>query len=146
MSIKTGISLAVALALTSAAVAAEEIHKKTVLALVGAGDDGGTSLAFDSETAGFDLHELQLGENRSFVDDQGRNVLVTRAEDGFVFTVDGEIIHVPALDGDDATLDWVEARDGEEVEVHIVHAGDGETRDVRREVRVIRKAGEEDAP
>ena len=105
-------ALAAALLLGASALAQTKEHK--AIKIVVDADDAGnyTSLAFDSEQMGFDLSELQEGESRSFVDDKGRNVLVTRESDGFKIDVDGEIIALPAIDfaiehGDHATATWV---------------------------------------
>jgi len=37
-------------------------------------------------------HNMQVGDNRSVVDKNGRSILVTRAEENFSFDIDGKTI------------------------------------------------------
>lgn len=62
-------------------------------------DDSGNVVSLDSESMDFDMTEMQVGENRSFTDDEGRNILVTRIDSGFTLDVDGKIIELPNLSG-----------------------------------------------
>ncbi len=50
---------------------------------------------FDSDEAGFDLNELQLGESRAYVDADGNNLYVVRTEEGFDFDLNGRKISLP---------------------------------------------------
>lgn len=119
MQTKTIVSLTALLALTSAALAAGDVHRKMVIAL--AGDGGQTRLELDSDEMGFDLHEMQVGENRAFVDTEGRNVLVTREADGFVFEVDGETLRMPALHHGHRPAPGIADIDVDHVGVHMLH-------------------------
>ena len=81
-------------------------------------------IKINSEELGFDLrdlHGMQEGENRSIIDESGRNILVTREADGFTLNIDGEIIELPMMFGRHHGMDWSE--DGEEVDVnvHVMH-------------------------
>ena len=122
MQSKTLISLATLLALTSAALAAGDVHRKMVIALAGDGDE--TRLELDSDTMGFDLHELEIGENRAFVDTQGRNVLVTREADGFAFNLDGETIRLPAFHHGHGGPLGMAGIDVDDVDMHVLHQAD----------------------
>lgn len=85
----------------------EESHQKIEIKVIS--DDGGdrTHLVLDSDELGFNLHDMQLGENQSVVDKEGRAVLITRTEDGFTFEVDGKTIEMPAFDGLHERKVWV---------------------------------------
>ena len=64
-----------------------------------------TSVMLDSEDLGFSLDELQVGETRSFIDADGRSVLITRQQQGFKLDVDGKTIELPAIhDAHTATM------------------------------------------
>jgi hypothetical protein len=83
------------------------------------------SFRFDSDTAGFDLEELQLGESRAYVDEEGNNLYVVRTEDGFDFDINGRKFSLP-----DFTSIHNEYSD--DMEIHEIH----KIRIVREEVDV----------
>jgi hypothetical protein len=56
---------------------------------------GMQAFRFDSDEAGFNLDELQLGESRSYIDEVGNNMFVVRTEEGFDFDINGRKISVP---------------------------------------------------
>lgn len=58
-------------------------------------DSDATTVVLDSDELGFKLHDLQVGENRSVVDSEGRSVLITRQDEGFTLEVDGKTIELP---------------------------------------------------
>jgi hypothetical protein len=60
-------------------------------------DDGGAAQAFsfNSDQAGFDLQQMQVGESQTITDASGNAALVTRTEAGFQFDVDGKTIDIP---------------------------------------------------
>lgn len=132
MTIKSIAAIALAFVLSAAALAGET-HQKRVAIHIDTDGDGHAvqAVRFDSETAGFDLDELQLGESRAFVDEDGNNLFVVRTENGYDFDVNGRKIAVPdpASFGDSTTL-------------HENHAADGQTHIVRK-VRVIRTGDDE---
>ncbi len=87
-----------------------------------AGED--VRIKINSEELGFDLrdlHGMQEGENRSIVDESGRNILVTREADGFTLNIDGEIIELPMLFGGHHSMVWTEDGDKTDVNVHVMH-------------------------
>ena len=121
MKAKNMISLVAASVLASAALAGEEMQTKMKMVVVDGDADGEVRLELDSDELGFDLHDMQVGENQSIVDSQGRNVLVTREEDGFSFDIDGKKIRLPAFDGEHERV-WVQKIGADEdVDVHVIH-------------------------
>lgn len=87
-----------------------------------AGED--MRIVINSEELGFDLrdlHGMQEGENRSIVDESGRNILITREADGFTLNIDGEIIELPMLFGGHHAMAWSEDGDEVDVNVHVMH-------------------------
>lgn len=87
-----------ALFATSAFSGEKNHHKMKVEVIT---DDGTepTYLVLDSDDLGFNLQDMQVGENQSIVDKEGRPVLISRNEKGFVFDIDGKQVEVPAFDG-----------------------------------------------
>lgn len=121
MNTKTVISLLAATVLASAALAGEEVQTKMKMVVVDASEAGETRIELNSDELGFDLHDMQVGENQAIVDATGRNILVTREEDGFAIDVDGKTIKLPALDGSHDRV-WVQKfGDDEDIDVHVIH-------------------------
>jgi len=81
------------------AYAGDKEHQKIRIEMVS--DDGETHLTLDTDDLGFKLRDMQLGENRSVVDKEGRTVLITRLEDGYSFDVDGKTIDMPLFGAHD---------------------------------------------
>lgn len=82
----------------SAAVLADAGEKREMKIVVqGVSADDSTSFHWVSDDSGFDMHNMQVGETHSIVDESGRPVLITRQEDGFEFNIDGETVVVPDL-------------------------------------------------
>lgn len=79
----------------TAAFSGEDQHSKIEIKVVSDDNHGNTRLVLDSDEMNFDLHDMQVGENQSVVDKEGRPVLITRNEDGFEFQVDGKTIDMP---------------------------------------------------
>jgi hypothetical protein len=101
-------------------------------------------IELDSDDMGFNLHDMQEGENQAIVDKQGRTVLVTREADGFTFNVEGKTIKMPLIDGDHGSkvaLHGEHSEHDENVEVHVVHdliEVDGDQNE-HHKVKVIKK-------
>jgi len=95
-------ALAAALALAAGAALAamtmsgeEPVEKKqTVVKLKVASDAGADAIVLD------DLHELEVGESRSFTTDTGKLVVATRTEKGFELDVDGKTIEISDFAGE----------------------------------------------
>ena len=129
--------MVVALILASAAFAGEEMHTKMKIAVVDGSDDGEVRIELDSDELGFNLHDMQVGENQAITDAAGRNILVTRETEGFVFNVDGKEIKLPAFDGDHDAV-WVEKFDADaDIDVHVMHDASGTH--AGHNVKVIKK-------
>ncbi len=118
--------LATALFATAAYSGEKEHHKMEIKVTMDDGD-GETHLILDSDDMGFMPHELQVGENRSIVDKEGRPILITRTEDGVSFEVDGKTIDMPAPhEGQGMRQVWVkegDAVEGMDIDVHVLHDG-----------------------
>lgn len=89
-----------ALGLVGVAIAGDDAKTRIAIKASVDGSDENVHFAFSSGDAGIDLHDMQVGENRSIVDESGKTVLVTRTEEGFSFDIDGKTIEMPAFDGD----------------------------------------------
>jgi hypothetical protein len=108
------------LCFAAASFASEEVQTKMRIAVVDDRSDGEIKIELDSDEIGFNLHDLQVGENRSIVDKSGQSILVTRQEDGFVFDVNGKTIEMPAFDGGHHGTVWVSKGAVEDVDVHVM--------------------------
>lgn len=121
MKFRNLVLLSASLGLAVTALATEDTTSTISISVAGHETGGETRVMLNSEELGFDLHEMQVGENRSVVDSSGRNILVTREPDGFKFDVDGKQIDVPLFEGGHAGAVWVD--DGmvhDNVEVHVM--------------------------
>jgi len=85
----------------------EEMHHTMKIAIIDDDGNSETRIELDGDDLGFNLHEMQVGENRSIVDKDGRSILVTRGEDSFSFEVDGKTIDMPLFDGHEGGNVWV---------------------------------------
>ena len=99
----------------TAAYAGDQEHQKIEIKVISDDGDGETHLSLDSEELGFNLRDMQVGENRSVVDKDGRTILVTRKEDGFTFGVDGKTIDMPMF--------GAHGERHENYDVHVMHDG-----------------------
>ncbi len=116
---KTIASTVAVLCFAAASFASEDIKTKMHIELIDGSHDDAFRIELDSDEMGFNLHDMQVGENRSVVDKSGRSILVTRGEDGFVFNVDGETIEMPVFDGDHHGAVWVSDGDGKVVDLQV---------------------------
>ncbi len=120
MKIRQIVFVGAVLGLAAAAFAADEAKMKMSITVIDDSDDGEVRFELDSDELGFNLHEMQEGENRSIVDESGRTILITRNAGGFTFDVDGKTIEMPAFDGEHHGAVWVGDEDGEDVEFHVM--------------------------
>lgn len=120
MKIRKTVLVLVSLGLAAIALAASEVRTNRVIVLVDDDGKGETRIELNSEDLGFDLHDLQEGENRSIVDENGRTILITREADGFLFDVDGKTIRMPDIHGGRHGAVRIDGHDGEDVEVHVM--------------------------
>lgn len=124
----------------SVALAQDEARVKIAVA-TDDGDGEGIHMQFDSDDVGFDLQDMQEGENPAFVDELGRTILVTRAADGYTFDVEGKTIKMPLIDGDHKHMLHLNGDHDQDIEVYVEHdvlEVDGDHEDAH-EVRVIKK-------
>ena len=136
---KVAISL-IALGMFGMALAQEEPRVKLEF-ITDEGADEAVHLQFDSDELGFNLHDMQVGENQAIVDEQGRTVLVTREEDGFTFNVDGKTISMPALHAGHGDVMVMHGDHDTNVEVEVLHElteADGAHKD-HHQVKVVKK-------
>ncbi len=124
MNLKETAALIAVCLFATAAYSGEQLHHNVEVIVVGADDDGETRLELNSEDLGFDLHDMQIGENQSIVDKEGRAVLITRTEEGYTFEVDGKTIEMPAFDDLHGANVWI-SDDGHtaNIDVRIMHDG-----------------------
>lgn len=106
------------------AYAGDKDHQKIEIMVVSDDGDGETHLTLDSDDMEFNLHDMQVGENRSIIDTEGRAILVTRKEDGYSFDVDGKTIDLPLFGAHGETMSWtVDGEHGEDVDVRVMRGG-----------------------
>lgn len=133
MTIKQIAALAATLLFATAALAGENEHTKVEIKVISDDGDGNTHLVLDSDEMGFNLHDMQVGENQSIVDKEGRPVLITRNEDGFEFQVDGKTIdmldiaapHANAVFEDDVDVHVIRNHIGKPPAPHAMGGMDG---------------------
>lgn len=85
-----------AILLATAAIAGEQ-HRTKIEIQVDDDESGLQSFKFDSEDAGFNLHDLAVGETRVLTGESGNTAQVTRTEDGFEMEVNGEKIDLGGM-------------------------------------------------
>jgi len=122
------------------ALAQEEARVK-IEVITDDGNSDGVHVAIDSDDLGFNLQDMQEGENQAIVDEQGRTILVTREADGFTFDVEGKSIKMPMISADHEEMIAMHGEHAENVEVHVVHDVveiDGE-HDEHHEVKIVKK-------
>ena len=91
--------MAVLLTFAAATFAQEEHEMKFEVIVAEGGSDESTRVHWSSDNADFDIQDMQVGESRAMVDDDGRAMRITRGEDGFKMNVDGKTIDLPELSG-----------------------------------------------
>lgn len=79
--------------IASAAIAGEQ-HRAEIRIAIDGDDSGLSEFRFDSDDAGIELYELDVGESKTYTDDDGNEVTVTRNQNSFEFEMAGEAIVV----------------------------------------------------
>ena len=124
MNAKQAATLLATILFATAAYSGEKEHHKVEIKVIADDGDGETYLALDSDDLGFNLHDMEVGENRSIVDKEGRSILVTRGEESFSFDIDGKTIEIPAFEGHGGGDVWASKVDHvEDINVHVMHDG-----------------------
>ena len=133
------VAMTAAIGLAAIASAGEEKHAKIAIAVDHG--DGPVHVNLDSAQLGFNLHDMQEGENQAIVDEQGRTILITREADGFRFDVDDKSIKMPLLNGDHESMMKIHSEHDENVEVHVVKIdGDHDgNHDGEHAVKIVKK-------
>lgn len=108
-----------ALGLATVALGGEHMQTRVAFAVVDSDSHGDFYLQLDSDDLGFDLHDMQEGENRSIVDQSGRSILVTREADGYRFDVEGRTIKMPLFDHELHSTVWMIDSDGSDFDFDI---------------------------
>lgn len=111
---------AVSLILAGFASAGEEHQTKIKVMVVDGHGSEGVNFKIDSDDLGFNLEDMQEGETRSIVDEDGRSILITRTSEGFKFDIDGKTIEMPMLAGGHDAV-WIS--DGGDMDVDITMMG-----------------------
>lgn len=75
----------------------EQEHEMKIVVAGTMGDEPTTIHWIGSGDSGFNMHDMQVGETQSIVDESGRTVLITRQGEGFKFEVDGKTIMIPEM-------------------------------------------------
>ena len=90
---------ALAVLLAFGAATAQDVEKKMQIKVMVAGDggDGSSEMHWSSNDMDFDLQDLAVGETRTIESESGKNITVTRAEDGFSFDIDGKAVMMPDM-------------------------------------------------
>lgn len=137
----TALALALAAGVAVAAAAtADEPRQETKIKLILNQDGAMEKIELE------DLHDLALGESRSFTTESGKLGTVTRTEKGFELDLDGKKITVADEPGADAESEGnvfvfhkkVEVGEGDDAKTMVWHSAEG---DERQQVRVIKKIG-----
>ncbi len=129
--------------IAAAAIAGEKQETKIKIAVA---TEGGDTEVFkwNSVDSGVDLSDLEVGESKTITNEDGKEVTLTRTDDGFDIAVDGKSIEVMKMHG------------GGEVDVEVLHEGDakvfvhkmhedGEDGDVLiRKTRIIKSGDDAD--
>ena len=108
--------LAVSMILAGMASAGEEHQTKMQVMVVDGNGSEGVNFKIDRDDLGFNIEDLQEGETRSIVDEDGRSILITRTTEGFKFDVDGKTVEMPMLTGGHEAM-WISDGDGVDVDV-----------------------------
>ena len=112
---------ALLIGLAGSAMAGDEAKMKMVIEVVAEDGTNGKHFMINSDDLGFNLDGMQVGENRSIVDESGQNILITRGEDGFSFNIDGETIELPHFGGGEhGGMHWISDGEDSDVNVHVM--------------------------
>ena len=134
-----GLTLAAGAALAAAA-AGDEPRRETQIKLVLAHDGAHETIELDN------LHDLAVGDSRSFTTESGKAAIVTRTEQGFELDLDGRKITIAqpdeaALGGDGDVVVFrkkIEIGEGGDAKTMVWHSAEGGD---GHQVKVIRKHG-----
>lgn len=120
------LAMLAAVVICGAAIAADEVERKMAIKVVVAGDgaDESSDFSWTSDNMDFDLQDLAVGETRQIENASGRDVSVTRSEDGFSFDIDGKTVMMPDIGAHGTHMAFVDA-DEVDHDIDIEVLGDG---------------------
>jgi len=102
----------------------EQVVEKELKIQMAVTSDDGTAMNWTSTDPNMDLHNLQIGETRSIVDDSGRSILVTKVEEGLRFDVDGESVVLPDMGAPGGHMAFVSSDGGDhDFDVQVIGSG-----------------------
>lgn len=103
-------ALAVLMAFSVAS--AQEAEKKMALKVVVAGDSAGSEHAVHWVGDDAGLEDLAIGESKTITGESGREVVVTKTEDGMQFEIEGETVVMPDMGAHGSHMAFVDAEGG----------------------------------
>ena len=113
------VGVLLALLFSGMTLSAEYIHERKLQIAIDDGTGDGQFFIDMDDGDALDLDDLQLGETRSVVDNNGRPILITRTENGIELNVDGKQIALPDVT-QAVDANWVAGV--ADVEVDVAHA------------------------
>jgi hypothetical protein len=129
---------ALAMLLAFGVVMAQEVEQKIELKIMVSDDGSGDDNEIHWVSDDLDLDDLAIGESKTITGESGREVTVTRTDDGMQFDIEGETVVVPDMgahgthmafvsaDGDPGDIDVrVMKMDGVHEDIDIEVMGDG---------------------
>ena len=119
--------------IATAAVAGEEHKMKIEVAISGDGEEHNT---FEWHGDGSELNDLEVGESKTIIDDDGNEVMMTRTEDGLEIEVDGKNIELMHMGGD-IDIDVLHEK-GANVVIHGEHDSEDVTIEKHKRVKIIK--------
>jgi hypothetical protein len=88
---------AIAVVLAFGVVTAQEVEKKIELKVMVSDDGSGDDKEIHWISDDLDLDDLSVGESKTITGESGREVTVTRTDDGMQFDIEGETVMVPDM-------------------------------------------------
>jgi hypothetical protein len=125
MNAKQTATLLATILFATAAYSGEKEHHTMAIEVIADDGVGMTHLTLNNDELGFnlqDMQDMQVGENRSIIDKDGRSILVTRGEESFDINIDGETVEIPLFDGHHGGNIWASKVDfTEDINVQVMH-------------------------
>jgi hypothetical protein len=119
--------------IATAALAGEEPKMKIEVAVSGDGEEHKT---FEWHGDSSEIDDLEVGESKTIIDDDGNEVTMTRTEDGLEIEVDGKHIDIMHM-GADIDIDVMHDK-GANVVIHGEHDSEDVTIEKHKRVKIIR--------
>jgi len=123
MKLKQVLVFLVAGMFAATAFSGEKVHSQMKIVVVDSDDASETRVELDSNDLDVELSDMQVGQNQSIVDKDGRSVLITRVEDGFTIDVDGKTVKMPLIERHGKRIRVDGKHVDTNVDVHVLHDG-----------------------